>query len=106
MARSDRFAERKMVARKDFTQRISTKCGAFRAKTFASGPFQRVLTVYFPRAAAATPFRSVQVACVKRAQRSEKLGLQERSCVEHDQQPQEPRFVENRHGTAAVGHIR
>jgi hypothetical protein len=38
---------------------------AFRAKTYASGPFQRVLTVYFPRAAAATPNTLVFYAIVR-----------------------------------------
>jgi hypothetical protein len=45
MACSDRFAERKVVARKDFTQRMSKKAaiGGLRTKNYSNDAFPRSL---------------------------------------------------------------
>jgi hypothetical protein len=58
MARQTRSAERNMIARKDFTQQISTQAaiGGLRTQYYSNDAFPEVLRVAFLRAAAATPF--------------------------------------------------
>jgi hypothetical protein len=56
MARRTGFAERNVIARKDFTQQISKKAaiGGLRAKNYSIDAFPEVLRVTFLRAATAT----------------------------------------------------